>query len=666
MEKSVIKEIKATPCPSILAPAGNKASFLAALAAGADAVYCGLKSFSARMEAKNFTVSELIPLTQLAHDKNIKVFVALNSLLKHGDLNVAGKLLDKLNRYVKPDAIIIQDLALVQLAVQTGFAGELHLSTLANASFQTALKLIRKDLGVDKVVVPRELNIDEIKQMASACPKGLGLEVFIHGALCYGVSGRCYWSSFLGGKSGLRGRCVQPCRRLYTQNGQTKRFFSCMDLSLDVLTKVLLSIPEIQTWKIEGRKKGPHYVFHTVKAYKLLRDHRQEPGMKKAALDLLANALGRTGTHYYFLSQRPQNPVNIDTQTGSGLLVGKIQGAKQKPYIIPRQSLMPGDLLRFGYEDDSWHSIYSVPKYIPKRGRIYIKLSSAGKPGQDIPVFLTDRREKWLQEILSGLEDMLTKIPETDVASSNFNVRLPGKHIGKKRDKSFELNVNRESGTGIQKTATGVWIFPESEYKPSKKLVPNLWWWLPPVIWPEDEEKIKSLIEAVIKNGGRNFVLNSPWQIALFTNPKFFNLWAGPFCNIANALAINTLLKFGFSGAIVSPELDGKDFLNLPENSPLPLGIVITGNWPLSISRIISSKFETDTDFISPKGEHGWVKKYGSDFWVYPNWKLDISSKKDELKKAGYLLFVKLIEPVPAEVKMKKRPGLWNWDLKLN
>ena len=438
-----------------------------------------------------------------------------------------------------------------------------------------------------------------------------------------------------------------------------------MDLSLDVLTKVLLSIPEIQTWKIEGRKKGPHYVFHTVKAYKLLRDHRQDPGMKKAALDLLANALGRTGTHYNFLSQRPQNPVNIDVQTGSGLIVGKIQGAKQKPYIIPRQSLMPGDLLRFGYEDDSWHSIYSVPKYIPKRGRIYIKLSSAGKPGQDIPVFLTDRREKWLEEILSGLEEMLTKIPETDVASSNFNVRLPSRNIAKKRDKSFELDVNRESGIGSQKTATGVWIFPESEYKPSKKLAPNLWWWLPPVIWPEDEEKIKSLIEAVIKNGGRNFVLNSPWQVAFFSNPKSLNLWAGPFCNIANALAINTLLKFGFSGAIVSPELDGKDFLNLPENSPLPLGIVITGNWPVSISRILSSKFETDTDFTSPKGEHGWVKKYGSDFWVYPNWKLDISSKKDELKKAGYLLFVNLIEPVPAAVKMKKRPGLWNWDLKL-
>ncbi|PQP33441.1 peptidase U32, partial [Desulfobacteraceae bacterium SEEP-SAG9] len=87
--------------------------------------------------------------------------------------------------------------------------------------------LVRKNLGVDHVVLPRELDIDEIKTLAQACPKSLGLEVFVHGALCYGVSGRCYWSSFLGGKSGLRGRCVQPCRRNYTHSGQLHRFFSC-------------------------------------------------------------------------------------------------------------------------------------------------------------------------------------------------------------------------------------------------------------------------------------------------------------------------------------------------------------------------------------------------------------------------------------------------------
>jgi len=260
---------------------------------------------------------------------------------------------------------------------------------------------------------------------------------------------------------------------------------------------------------------------------------------------------------------------------------------------------------------------------------------------------------------------MLIRTTETDAAPSTFNASLPGEYIARKRDKSFELHVDRKSDMSSPKGTTGAWMFPEGKYKPSKRLDPKFWWWLPPVIWPEDETKVGQQIDITIKNGSRNFVLNSPWQIALFTNPKSLNLWAGPFCNIANALAINTLLKFGFSGAIVGPELDSQDFLHLPKNSPLPLGIVISGNWPLSISRILSPKFKTDTTFTSPKGEHCWVKKYGSDFWVYPNWKLDISSKKDELKKAGYLMFVHLVEPVPAKVKMKKRPGLWNWDLKL-
>ncbi|OQY04275.1 MAG: peptidase U32, partial [Desulfobacteraceae bacterium 4572_123] len=197
--------------PEILAPAGSRASFLAALAAGADAVYCGLKSFSARMQAKNFKTEELAALTELAHEQGARVYVTLNSMLKPDDLNPVGRILTRLERDVHPDALIVQDPAMVKLARQTGFSGELHLSTLANATFPAALKNIRAALDADRVVLPRELNVDEIKTMARACPKDLKLETFIHGALCYGVSGRCYWSSYYGGKSGLRGRCVQPC-----------------------------------------------------------------------------------------------------------------------------------------------------------------------------------------------------------------------------------------------------------------------------------------------------------------------------------------------------------------------------------------------------------------------------------------------------------------------
>jgi putative protease len=648
--------------PAILAPAGNRACFLAALAAGADEIYCGLKQFSARMEVQNFSLEELSVLTRLAHDKGTKVHVAINSLLKTEELDRAGTFLKLLDRWVKPDALIIQDLSLLQLARQTGFSGKLHLSTLSNVSFASALKLIKNKLRVHRIVLPRELNIDEVKAMALDCPKGLDLEVFIHGALCYGVSGRCYWSSYLGGKSGLRGKCVQPCRRVYTQKNQSSRFFSCRDLSLDVLVKVLLDIPQVRTWKIEGRKKGPHYVFYTVTAYRILRDHGNDPKMKKQALTLLSYALGRTGTHYNFLPQRPQNPIGIDIQTGSGLLVGKVKGTPKKPFLIPREALLPGDLLRLGYEGESWHGTQRVGKYVPKGGRFFLKTSSKTSPAKETPVFLTDRREKSLEDMLSGLEKELNKKPALKIPLEMFTVRLP------KRSRSdvtvSDLYVFRTPEKTKSRGLTGLWLGSQAENKMPKSGY-RLWWWLPPVIWPESEMNYKELVSRVLKKGARNFVLNAPWQLAFFSTPKKLNLWAGPFCNIANPLAVKTLASLGVKGAIVSPELGRKDYLTLPKYSPLPLGIVISGSWPLCVSRTISEKLDGQKPLMSPKGEESWVQKFESDYWVYPNWKLDISTRQNQLEKAGYRLFVHLVEPIPKEVTLKKRPGLWNWDLDL-
>jgi putative protease len=649
--------------PLILAPAGNKSSFLAAISAGADAVYCGLKDFSARMEAKNFTLPELIPLARLARKKGTKVYVALNALIKPEDVDKIGGMLKQLGRKVKPDAIIIQDLSFVQLAKQTGFSGEIHLSTLANVSFPGALRLIRNTLGVHRVVVPRELDVDEIKAMASACPSGLSLELFVHGALCYGVSGRCYWSSYLGGKSGLRGRCVQPCRRLYGQKNQKKRFFSCQDLSLDVLAKVLLTIPQVRAWKIEGRKKGPHYVYHTVKAYRLLRDEGTDPGAKKEALGLLALALGRPGTHYRFLPQRVQNPVNTDTQTGSGLLVARIKGTQGKPYILSRKALLRGDILRQGYADEPWHQIHKIKKFVPKKGRLDLRAPSSRPSRKGTPVFLVDRMDRELERSLTELDQELDQVSRS-IMGPSFHATLPKKsHI---RRKPMDLRVYRKKNAHrFGDDATGFWLSPEALGATRKGSGENTWWWLPPVVWPRDEENLQALVGRALKAGGRHFVLNAPWQRGLFRDGKGLRLWAGPFCNLANGLAISTVASFGCGGAIVSPELNGKDILSLPKHSPIPLGIVIWGNWPLSIGRTVSPELQRDRPFSSPKGEEAWVTAHGADFWIYPNWVLDIKSRKDDLRRAGYCLFVHLFEPTPKAIKMKKRPGLWNWKLNM-
>jgi putative protease len=652
-----------TSPPEILAPAGNKASFLAAVAAGADAIYCGLKHFSARMEAKNFTIEEFTALVALAHEKGVKVFVAVNSLLKPDDLMRVGQFLDLLQRRVKPDAIIIQDLGMVSLIKQTGFSGEIHLSTLANASFPTALQVIRQHLQVDRVVLPRELNVDELRSLSRACPPNLDLEVFIHGALCYGVSGRCYWSSYMGGKSGLRGRCVQPCRRRYTQTSQTHRYFSCQDLSVDVLAKVLLSIPKVRTWKIEGRKKGPHYVYYTVSAYRMLRDHHHDSKMKKDALHLLARALGRTGTHYLFLPQRPQDPVKLHNQTGSGLLVGKVKGPGQNSYFITREALFPGDVLRIGYEDETGHNIKRIGRSVPKGGRLYISPPSKKAVARGAPVFLTDRREKHLDDMISELDDQLDGVQRSSGRVSSFVPLLPA-GISKKL-RMVDLPVYRTLPGSNLPGRFGLWLSEGIIKKLSGKIVSRINWWLTPVIWPENENAINEHVQLAIKKGGRHFVLNAPWQIAFFKKQKGFKLWAGPFCNLANPLAIESAGAMGFNGAIVSPELGAEDYLQLPRHSPIPLGIVIAGNWPLCVARTLSEDVQQNKAFSSPMGEQAWATRHGPNYWIYPNWRLDLRVHKKALHKAGYALFVDLIEPLPKGVKMKKRKGLWNWDAKL-
>ena len=185
------------------------------------------------------------------------------------------------------------------------------------------------------------------------------------------------------------------------------------------------------------------------------------------------------------------------------------------------------------------------------------------------------------------------------------------------------------------------------------------------MIWPENEKEFTEIIDLLQNTGARHFVLNAPWQHALFKDVKKIILWAGPFCNIANASAIRILVSMGFKGAIVTPELGQKDYLMLPGQSPLPLGVILYGSWPLCVSRVLSDRLETGMLFTSPKGEAAWATKIESDYWVYPNWRLDLNAHRKTLEKQGYRLFVNLMEPIPKNVSLKKRPGLWNWEVGL-
>jgi len=653
--------------PEIMAPAGDTLSYLAAVAAGADAIYVGLKHFSARMQSDNFSISELAQLASLGRDHGTKTYVAMNTMVKPGDVESAGRLIDRLQKTVKPNAIIVQDLAMVELAKQAGFKGEIHLSTLANLSHPTGLDTAKK-LGVNRVVIPRELNLDEVKLMAESCPKGIDLELFVHGALCHCVSGRCYWSSYLGGKSGLRGRCVQPCRRLYSQPKQDpKRLFSCTDLSLDILTKPLLSMPKVSAWKIEGRRKGPHYVYYTVRAYQMLRDNPKDAKIRKAAMDLLDQALSRPTSHSTFLPQRPFMPIQPDGETGSGRLVGEIKRDQKKLFFQPREALHPGDYIRIGYEDLPGHRKLYIRRRVPKRGRMDIPYSK--KPHENrIPVgtkiFLADRREPELMKLIRKLQGELEMFPAPKPKESKFTPTWPNT-ASRAKVRPEAVTLYRTPPRGRTHGKVAYWLDRSTVGKIPRAQVGRTQWWLPPVIWPDEDKQFRSLIKEAVKTGAHEFVINAPWQAAYFEDRKKATLIAGPFCNPSNRLALKVLKDLGCSSAIISPELSGEDVFALAQNPPIPLGFIIQGLWPFGIARFLSETVKMDEPIKSPMHEVLFVRKYGQTNWIYPGWELDLTKEYKDLDRAGFKSFVTIKESWPKAVPKPKRTSTFNWKLDL-
>ena len=696
--------------PEILAPAGDEACFLAALAAGADAIYLGLKNFSARMQAENFSLAELSRLTDLAHSEQARVYVAMNTLIKPGEPAAAYRLIRRLARQVNPDGLIVQDLAYLDLARQAGYEGGLSLSTLANVTSPRNLHTA-KALGADRVVLPRELSIDEIRLMGEACPDGLDLECFIHGALCYCVSGRCYWSSYMGGKSGLRGRCVQPCRRVYRQGGAAAqamlrqseqqaareearqkghplrerhnerperqrsagkgregRFFSCLDLSLDVLAKTLLHIPHLVSWKIEGRKKGPHYVYHVVTAYRMLRDNPGDAHARRDAEEILEMALGRPATRARFLPQKDNTiPTSPSGQTSSGLLAGKVRIEQDgRVTLKPHFELLPQDYLRVGVEDERWHATLPVTRRIPKAGTLLLRLPKHKTPRAGTPVFLIDRREPELMQLLRAWQNRLQSMPVRESRAVESAPRLPQPVRPAPRPDVVvraSLPQGRET-RGSRQQHMGLWLSPRTA-DISRTVAPRISWWLPPVIWPEEEEGICRRLRQLCREGARHFVCNAPWQKDLFPADlpgDSLDLVAGPFCNTANAVALGQLARMGFAAAYVSPELPREDFLALPRQSPLPLGVVLSGFWPVGISRFGLLGIKPNEPFMSPKGEVFWARTYGGNVWIYPGWPLDLSSRRQELQTAGYSFFARLEEHVPPTLPEARRQSLFNWE----
>lgn len=327
--------------PELLAPAGSPETFAAAFRAGADAFYLGAGDFNARKRARNFSREELKEATLFAHRNGRRVYITLNTLLFDDEFPDVVNLLSFLED-IRVDGVIVQDLGLMSLLRNHFPSIPIHASTqMFCHNSQQALYL--KNAGASRIILARELSLDEIRSVAAAVP--LEYEVFVHGAMCFSFSGCCLFSSYLHGDSGNRGRCRQPCRTPFDADGGVAYPFSMKDLSAASLVGELVA-SGVSAFKIEGRLRNAAYVSRIVEMYRALIDG--------AAAGKASSRTGRRGAPGqresgggYFRDREYKNLVAAEKAGSSGELVGEVVSVRGSQLVFASESeLARGSRLR--------------------------------------------------------------------------------------------------------------------------------------------------------------------------------------------------------------------------------------------------------------------------------------------------------------------------------
>ena len=421
--------------PELLAPAGNFDSLKAAVKAGADAVYLGGDMFSARAFAGNFDTEELLRAIDLCHIFDVKVYLAVNTLLKDAEMQ-------RLPEYIGPfykeglDGVIVQDMGAAALLSREFPFLPLHASTQMSVSSSYGASFL-KSLGFKRIVLARELSLSEIISIKNNVD--IETETFIHGAMCYCYSGKCLLSSFSGGRSGNRGRCAQPCRKRYEYNGKNEYIMSLKDMcTLEALPKLIEA--GIDSFKIEGRMKKPEYVAAAVRTYKNAIDAYLEGGWDEekiaANTDDLRDIYNRGGfSSGYYFQQNGQDMLSKTRPNHTGVKVGSVKKiSPPEIYIALEKDVNAQDVLEIRGADTELTSGCAG-----KAGQIFaIKGNNFKKVRSGMAVYRT-RNNKLIEEIN---KEIIEK--EIFITADAF-VRA---HVGE----PLEITIE---GKGISATVTG-------------------------------------------------------------------------------------------------------------------------------------------------------------------------------------------------------------------
>lgn len=611
----------------LLAPGGDIESIKAAIAAGADAIYCGLDSFNARNRATNLTFDVLSGIIRLAHQNNCKIFLTLNIVVLDSEIPAVIRLLNKLVN-TKVDGVILQDLGLFHIIKEHFPTLDVHASTQINTHNDGQI-LFLKQLQASRVNLSRELNICEIKHLAQfGHQHDVLMEVFVHGSYCIGFSGLCYISSVKNGNSGNRGRCSQPCRDQYQTTAAGKDFPLNMKDNSAFSNMVELADAGVYSLKVEGRIKKSHYVYTVVDQWRQQIDRYCEQKPLLTDTTSLFTVFNRDFSNSYlqgdinksmFIDNPRDNSVSHFTQVYQATTIDAVNGVKQKLYddktaIINTVedvtkamdvSSLPMTMIFSGKEGQCLTVIVTTPDQT-------IELQSeSALIGSQKHVLTHELLEKRFQSLANEGEYQITNV---DISGLAENTSVPFAELAQLKEQiGYQLNgekplvapidtpkprnsINHRKPTGItpelailisdpsdvvlnqDNNAVLYYTVPEGLSMELEKTValfeahPHLVPWFPAILIGENYQAAIEFIERVKPN----CIVTNNSGIAHVAYQQGIDWIAGPYLNLTNSFSLQCIAdEFNAKGAFVSNEINRKQInpMVCPENFELHYSI---------------------------------------------------------------------------------------------
>ena len=648
-------------------------AFFAALDSGADAVYLGLKTFSARGRASNFTIQDLERLVPYAQSMGRKVYVAMNTIVKEDELPVVIENLSALSA-LRVDAVIIQDLGIYRLMRNHFPELTMHASTQMTVHNSAGINQL-SSMGFKRIVVAREMTLDEIKMARKK--SDVEIEAFVHGSMCFSYAGSCFFSSYLGGKSSNRGVCTQPCRREYKAGHDEMNPFSMGDLSALELIPQLLKTG-IDSFKIEGRMKSVEYVDNVVKAYRMVMD--APSGDEALALDqaknLLKDVMGRQRTTGFFLNERPKS-VTVPGKSGNlGRFAGKVIACKgTRAQIKTATDLHIKDRLRIQNAKTGGRTAFSLSHIwirgqnitkVKKGENVEIAVPNKLNPGDTI--FKTTSHEHRGKNVEARRRfDRLkaTKVAQASGKSAaSLMAALEAERIEAPRGEVLRGALVRVAKlTDVYSFANqcdGI-IVPlyranlhnlKKHMKRLKTMRERIVWSLPLVIQEGEIPMYKDVIGYLASEGFLNWQVSNMGHFNLL-KPFQCRLMSSQYLHALNSSAILSLKDLGCSRVTISIESDGGNLDALAAKGAPAVGdLLLYSHLPLYVSRVKWEKKkgsygDQEGDQYIPKEKDGLTYVYADkpfSFFGYMkrfkrlgfrNFQIDLSGESSERENYG-------------------------------